>query len=69
MSIDNPMKQDNNAGVLATEFVTPQQTETLTKLLELALEELNHVVGGAVRLCSAPPDPSCRTCTCNCRKP
>ena len=56
MSIDNPMKQDNNAGVLATEFVTPQQTETLTKLLELALEDLDQVVGGAVR------PPPCQVC-------
>ena len=55
MSIDNPIKQDKNSSVLSTDFVTPQQTETLTKFLELALEDLDQVVGGAARGCSSYP--------------
>lgn len=34
--------------VLPTEFVTPEQTAALTKVLDLAMEDLNEVAGGIV---------------------
>lgn len=34
--------------VLPTKFVTPEQTAALTKVLDLALEDLNEVAGGIV---------------------
>ncbi|MGH8613465.1 MAG: hypothetical protein ACREYF_15970 [Gammaproteobacteria bacterium] len=42
------IRNEPATSVLPTEFVTPEQTAALTKVVDLALEDLNEVAGGIV---------------------
>jgi hypothetical protein len=66
MAMKHPLNEAQAAGVLPTEFVTPEQTEALTQILDLALAELDRVAGGVpMRIpIPRPPSPVCQCVNC-----
>jgi hypothetical protein len=61
------MSDTNKTGALDTKFVTAEETEKLLRIIDLALDDLDHVAGGQPKelvLRSPPPSSECACVNC-----